>query len=111
MIRSMVGRDLAMYSPTGAVPIGNVVLEARGLSSTGTFTDVSVTARAGEIVGLAGLVGAGRTEVARAIFGLDRLDKGEVAVDGHLVDTSTPQRAVKAGIAYVPEDRQARAME
>ena len=105
MIRSMVGRDLADVFPKRAVPIGNVVLEARGLSSTGTFTDVSVTARAGEIVGLAGLVGAGRTEVARAIFGLDPLDKGEVAVDGHLVDTSTPQRAVKAGIAYVPEDR------
>ncbi|HJB64560.1 MAG TPA: sugar ABC transporter ATP-binding protein [Candidatus Microbacterium pullistercoris] len=105
MIRSMVGRDLADVFPKREVPIGDVVLETRGLSGTASFADVSITARAGEIVGLAGLVGAGRTEVARAIFGLDPLDAGEVLVDGTRVNVATPQRAVRAGIAYVPEDR------
>lgn len=105
MIRSMVGRDLADVFPKREVPIGETVLEARDLGRTGEFDDISLTARAGEIVGLAGLVGAGRTEVARALFGLDPLDAGEVLIDGAPVTVSTPQRAVRAGIAYVPEDR------
>jgi ribose transport system ATP-binding protein len=67
--------------------------------------DVSLTVHRGEIVGIAGLVGAGRTEVARAIFGADKLDGGEVRMHGRVVRTTTPQRAVRTGIAYVPEDR------
>ncbi|MGV9769096.1 sugar ABC transporter ATP-binding protein [Microbacterium sp. NPDC003461] len=105
MIRSMVGRDLTDVFPKREVPIGDVVLEVRGLSRAGVFEDVSLTARAGEIVGLAGLVGAGRTEVARAIFGLDPHDAGTVRVGGVQVIASDPRGAVGAGIAYVPEDR------
>lgn len=105
MIQLMVGRDLTDVFPKREVPIGDVVLEVEGLGRHGVFSDVSFTVRAGEILGMAGLVGAGRTEVARAIFGLDRADVGTVRVRGVEVHATTPRHAVAAGIAYVPEDR------
>ena len=105
MIRLMVGRDLTDVFPKTEVPIGDVVLEVRGLTRAGVFADVDLDVRAGEIVGLAGFVGAGRTEVARAIFGLDRAERGTVLVDGNPVVARTPRDGVDAGIAYVPEDR------
>lgn len=105
MIRLMVGRDLTDVFPKLTVPIGETVLEVDRLARTGAFEDVSLHVRSGEIVGLAGLVGAGRTEVARAIFGLDRASAGEVRVKGEKVTTRTPANGMKAGIAYVPEDR------
>ena len=105
MIRLMVGRDLTDVFPKREVPIGDVAFEIRGLRRAGVFDDVDITVRSGEIVGLAGLVGAGRTEVARAVFGLDRPDAGEVLIGGEPVRLGTPKRAVDAGIAYVPEDR------
>ena len=105
MIRLMVGRDLTDVFPKREVPIGEVVLSVEGLSRVDIFTDISLTVRAGEILGLAGLVGAGRTEVARAIFGLDKSDAGTVQVDGAAVKIRDPRDAVRAGIAYVPEDR------
>ncbi|WP_300342604.1 sugar ABC transporter ATP-binding protein [Nesterenkonia sp.] len=105
MISLMVGRDLDDVFPKQAVEIGEPVLEVRGLTRLGVFEDVSLTVRAGEIVGLAGLVGAGRTEVARAIFGLDRLDAGQILVGGEEIRVRSPRSAVRAGIAYVPEDR------
>lgn len=105
MIRLMVGRDLTDVFPKREVPIGGTVLEVQGLSRQGAFENVSFDVRAGEIVGLAGLVGAGRTEVARAIFGLDRAQTGVVRVDGAQVHARTPGQGVAAGIAYVPEDR------
>ena len=105
MIKLMVGRDLTDVFPKREVPIGDVVLEVTGLSRADEFTDISLTVRAGEILGLAGLVGAGRTEVARAIFGLDKRDAGTVQVDGTEVSIRDPRDAVRAGIAYVPEDR------
>jgi ABC-type sugar transport system ATPase subunit len=105
MIRLMVGRDLTDVFPKREVPIGDVVLSVTGLSRTDEFTDVSLTVRSGEILGLAGLVGAGRTEVARAIFGLDKLDAGTVQINGAEVSIRNPRDAVRAGIAYVPEDR------
>ncbi|UOQ56806.1 sugar ABC transporter ATP-binding protein [Leucobacter allii] len=105
MIRLMVGRDLTDIFPKREVPIGETVLEVDGLTRPGAFADVSLRVRAGEIVGLAGLVGAGRTEVARAVFGLDRAQSGEVRVDGAPVAARTPAQGVAAGIAYVPEDR------
>src|SRR5699024_1647665 len=86
-------------------PIGDVVLEVDGLTRAGAFSDVTLNVRAGEIVGLAGLVGAGRTEVARAVFGLDRAQAGAVRVDGAELVARTPAQGVAAGIAYVPEDR------
>jgi ABC-type sugar transport system ATPase subunit len=105
MIRLMVGRDIADVFPKHVVPIGDVVLEARGLVRVGVFDNISLRVHRGEIVGVAGLVGAGRTEIARAIFGLDPLDAGEVIVAGKPVSISTPRQGVDAGIAYVPEDR------
>ncbi|UOQ60464.1 sugar ABC transporter ATP-binding protein [Leucobacter rhizosphaerae] len=105
MIRLMVGRDLTDIFPKREVPIGDTVLAVEGLTRQGAFEDVSLHVRAGEIVGLAGLVGAGRTEVARAIFGLDRANAGTVHVDGAAVHARTPAQGTEAGIAYVPEDR------
>jgi ABC-type sugar transport system ATPase subunit len=105
MIRLMVGRDLTEVFPKREVEIGDTVLQVRGLSRAGAFDDISFSVRAGEIVGLAGLVGAGRTEVARAIFGLDDSDTGTIEVDGEPVSIRGPQDAVSVGIAYVPEDR------
>ncbi|WP_199765269.1 sugar ABC transporter ATP-binding protein, partial [Nesterenkonia massiliensis] len=105
MIRLMVGRDLDDVFPKREVTIGNPVLEVSGLSRVGVFEDISLTAKSGEIVGLAGLVGAGRTEVARAIFGLDRHDAGSIRLNGQELTIRRPKSAVRAGIAYVPEDR------
>ncbi|MBK0418682.1 sugar ABC transporter ATP-binding protein [Leucobacter sp. CSA1] len=105
MIRLMVGRDLTDVFPKRDVPIAETVLEVEGLTRAGAFENVSFEVRAGEIVGLAGLVGAGRTEVARAIFGLDRAQAGTVRVDGAEVRARTPGKGLASGIAYVPEDR------
>ncbi len=105
MIRLMVGRDLTDVFPKREVPIGDVVLRVEGLTRSGVFDDVDLDVRAGEIVGLAGFVGAGRTEVARAIFGLDRADRGTISIGGVPVAVRSPRAAVDAGIAYVPEDR------
>jgi ABC-type sugar transport system ATPase subunit len=107
MIRLMVGRDLTEVFPKRHVELGETVLEVRGLRRDGVFADIDLDVRRGEIVGLAGLVGSGRTEVARALFGLDRADAGVVVVDGEPVDVRRPGHAVAAGIAYVPEDRKA----
>ncbi|HVG46670.1 MAG TPA: ATP-binding cassette domain-containing protein, partial [Rubellimicrobium sp.] len=104
-IRMMVGRELSgLYPRSGAVP-GATVLEVRGLSRAGEFDDVSLTVRAGEVVGLGGLVGAGRTELARAIFGITRADAGEVVIDGRPVRFANARAAMDAGVAYVSEDR------
>jgi len=85
----MVGRSVSLFPRTTA-HIGDVLLEVRGLTRVGAFRDISFSVRAGEIVGLAGLVGAGRTEVARVLFGLDRADAGEVLLDGKRVTFKTP---------------------
>jgi rhamnose transport system ATP-binding protein len=105
IIRSMVGRDLDALFPKTATTPGDVVLAVDGLSRAGVFQDVSFTVRAGEIVALAGLVGAGRTEVARAVFGIDRHTAGTVTLDGRALPGGDPQAAMAAGMALVPEDR------
>ena len=105
IIRSMIGRDLGeMYSKTGTVP-GEVVLTVASLTRENVFYDVSFTVRRGEVVALAGLVGAGRTEVARAIFGIDRRTAGSVRLLGQALPNGSPAAAMAAGIAFVPEDR------
>jgi rhamnose transport system ATP-binding protein len=105
IIRSMVGRDLdALFPKTESSP-GEVVLEVENLARTGVFADVSFQVRRGEIVALAGLVGAGRSEVARAIFGIDRRDAGVVRMQGRVLPNGRPQAAMAAGIGFVPEDR------
>ena len=105
IVAKMVGRDLDTLYPKPDVPAGDVMLRVRGLARSGVFRDVSFDVRAGEIVALAGLVGAGRSEVARAIFGIDALDAGEVRIAGARLKTGRPALAVKAGLALVPEDR------
>jgi len=104
-IRHMVGRRLETLFPKERATIGGVALEVRGLARSGVFADVSFQVRRGEIVGLAGLVGAGRTEVARVLFGIDHASAGEVLVDGKHADIKSPTDAMRLGIVYVPEDR------
>ncbi|GAB2845847.1 sugar ABC transporter ATP-binding protein [Microbacterium insulae] len=105
IVREMVGRDIGALFPKAPADIGAPVLEVRGLTRAGVFSNIDLTVRAGEIVGLSGLVGAGRTEVARAIFGIDPYDSGEVRVGGSLLSRGKPRRAILAGIGFVPEDR------
>jgi rhamnose transport system ATP-binding protein len=105
MVSMMVGREVADLFPKTEATIGDVVLDVRDLQSPGVFHDVSFQVRAGEIVGLAGLVGAGRSEIARAVFGVDRYHSGSVAVAGRTVRGHDPRAAIRAGMAFIPEDR------
>ncbi len=105
MIRLMVGRSLDQLFPKEEAEIGEVVFRAEGLSRGGLFSDVSFELRRGEIVGLAGFVGAGRTEVARAIFGVDPLDDGKLWIEGRPFRPRSPRAALRRGLAYLPEDR------
>ena len=105
IIKHMVGRELSNLFPKGEAEIGEVVMEVRHLTRPGVFADVSFQLRQGEILGFAGLVGAGRTEVARVLFGIDRAASGEVWLKGKHVRIRSPRQAMANGIAYVPEDR------
>ena len=109
LIRAMVGRDVADESPPRTTVAREPLLEVRGFSSPGLFTDVSLTVKRGEIVGLAGLVGAGRTSLGLALAGALPA-RGEVAQGGQAVRLSSPRAALAAGIAYVTEDRKARGL-
>jgi len=104
-VQMMVGRPLSTIYPQWRSSPGPVVLEAAGLSRDGAFTEISFTVRAGEVVGLGGLVGSGRTEVARVLFGIDRPTAGEIRLAGEPAAFSDPSDAVGRGIAYVSEDR------
>jgi rhamnose transport system ATP-binding protein len=106
LIRLMVGRELSAVFPKTTVPIGDVVLEARDLCCSASGVNaINLTVRAGEILGLAGLVGAGRTELARVLFGLTPATSGTLLLRGQPITIKTPGEAVANGIAYVPEDR------
>lgn len=105
LVQLMVGRTLdSLYDRERATP-GDVVIETRSLSSRGQFADINLTVRAGEVVGMAGLVGSGRTEVARALFGIDHAESGQILLGGEPVTISDPAWAIEQGIAYVSEDR------
>lgn len=106
LIQMMVGRTLADMFPKLEVEAGEVVVEVNGLTKAGLFKDISFELRRGEILGLAGLVGAGRTDLARAIFGVAPADSGTIKIDGQAVHITSPQQAMNLGLAYVPEDRQ-----
>ena len=106
LIRMMVGRTITNLFPKEDVRAGDVILKVEHLSRAGSFHDVSFELRRGEILGLAGLVGAGRTNVARAIFGVEPATAGSLEIDGQVVVITSPQQAIKLGLAYVPEDRQ-----
>jgi rhamnose transport system ATP-binding protein len=106
LIRAMVGREVAAVFPKRQVPIGDVAIELRGVSCTASgVRDVSFAVRRGEIVGLAGLVGSGRTQLAETLFGLTPADAGEILVRGVPARIATPRDAIRLGISYVPEDR------
>ena len=105
LINAMVGRTLDNLYPKEFGVKGDVWLEARNLNEAGVLHDVSFKAYGGQITGFAGLVGAGRTETMRAIFGADRLDSGEIYVKGEKVHIRTPKDAIKKKIAFLTEDR------
>jgi len=106
LIRLMVGRTISNLFPKQDVVPGDVALMVENLSQTGIFENISFELRRGEILGLAGLVGAGRTDVARAIFGVEPPSGGRIQVEGRAVQINSPQDAISLGLAYVPEDRQ-----
>jgi ribose transport system ATP-binding protein len=106
IIHHMVGREVEAIYTREATPPGAEVLRVEHLTRAPLLKDVSFTLRAGEIVGMAGLIGAGRTELCRALFGLDAIDEGSVHVNGQAVRIDSPRDAVRAGLALIPEDRQ-----
>ncbi|MGE5631522.1 MAG: sugar ABC transporter ATP-binding protein [Caulobacteraceae bacterium] len=105
LIRLMVGRRLEEKFPKINIPRGDKILEVRNINRGKILQDVSFELFKGEILGLAGLVGAGRTELGRAIFGADKIESGEVLLNGEKLNIKNPDDAIKNGIVYVPEDR------
>ena len=105
IIRLMVGRELKDAIPKVAAEQGKVALQVKSLNRTGVLHDINFSVNQGEILGLAGLVGAGRTETARAIFGADPITSGSIEVFGSPVTIRSPQDAIKHGIGLVTEDR------
>jgi ribose transport system ATP-binding protein len=105
LIEQMVGRPVQAVFPVPPEPSVDEVMHVEGLGRAGAFADVTFTLRRGEILGVAGLVGAGRTELVRALFGAEPADAGRVVVDGAEVKIGSPADAVEAGIVLVPEDR------
>ncbi|WP_394235215.1 sugar ABC transporter ATP-binding protein [Niallia oryzisoli] len=105
VVRKMVGRELTDRYPQRNPNLGETVLQVKGLTKNGQFKGVSFSVREGEIVGVSGLMGAGRTEIMRAIFGLDAMDEGEIWLNGEKVSIKSPEQAVKSGIGFITEDR------
>jgi len=105
LVKAMVGRDFTFEHHAPEPAEEEVVLEVRGLRRKGVFQDISFSVARGEILGIAGLVGAGRTEVMRAICGVDKLDAGEIFVEGKPAHLTSPSSAISAGVVMVPEDR------
>ena len=106
IIRHMVGREVTTIYTRSALPPGEELLRVEHLTREPLLQNISFSLRAGEIVGMAGLIGAGRTELCRALFGLDAIDRGTVLVAGRKVRIRSPRDAVQAGLALIPEDRQ-----
>jgi rhamnose transport system ATP-binding protein len=106
LVRLMVGRTISNLFPKQEVQPGEIALKVENLTHTGIFEGISFELRRGEILGMAGLVGAGRTDVARAIFGVVPPTSGTIQVEGRQVEITSPQQAISLGLAYVPEDRQ-----
>jgi len=106
LIIAMVGREISQLFPKKEATIGEELLRVEGLGKTGYFADVSFSLRRGEILGLTGLVGAGRTEVCQTLFGVERHDKGTIFFKGQELKIRNPRDAMRQGIGYLPEDRQ-----
>ncbi len=105
LIKNMVGRELTEIYPKTEVPITDTILEVKNFTLSNKFEDISFTVKKGEIFGIAGLVGAGRTELMHALFGLDKPEQGSVVFDGEELHVNRPKDAIAKGIAYVTEDR------
>ena len=105
IIKLMIGRTLKKYMRKHMAAIGDTILEVSNLSLSGAFKDVSFTLRRGEIIGLGGLVGAGRTDVARALFGVAPASSGQISIGGVSVTINKPSDAIDLGLSFVPEDR------
>lgn len=105
VIKMMVGRELNQVYPYIEKKIGEVVYEAKGIKRGNIVNDVSLKLHSGEIVGMFGLMGAGRTELVRALFGVDKMDEGEVSFNGRTIKKITPKNCIKSGIAFITEDR------
>lgn len=105
LIAMMVGREIDQMFPEAAQALGDEVISVQNLGKTGKFSNISFNVKSGEILGLAGLMGAGRTEIARAIFGLDQWDEGEITIKQSPLRARTPREAIDRGIGYVSEDR------
>ncbi|WP_185731563.1 sugar ABC transporter ATP-binding protein [Larkinella rosea] len=105
LIQLMVGREIDSLFPEPTGHKGAEILSVKNLSRAGKFSDITFEVHAGEVLGIAGLMGAGRTEIARAIFGLDAVDSGEIYLKGKQLIIKTPQDAIRQGIGYVSEDR------
>ena len=105
IISYMVGRDIKEKFPRVTCPLGETIFEVKNLNAGRMVRDVSLSLRRGEIVGIAGLMGAGRTETTRAIFGIDRKESGEIYLDGKQVKISSPRDAIALGVVLAPEDR------
>ncbi|GEQ33378.1 ribose ABC transport system ATP-binding protein RbsA [Marinilactibacillus psychrotolerans] len=105
IVRQMVGRDLEDYYPTIESEKGEVILEVKGLSRSNLFNEISFKLHSGEILGFSGLMGSGRTEIMRGIFGIDRLEKGDIFLEGEKVELKTPNDAISKGIGFLTENR------
>ncbi|WP_337270180.1 sugar ABC transporter ATP-binding protein [Oryzifoliimicrobium ureilyticus] len=105
LVSMTVGREISQLFPKETVPLGAVVLELDGLSCAGRVENVSLTVHAGEILGIAGLVGSGRTELAETVFGISPASSGSIRINGKAVTVADVRQAIDHGIAYVPEDR------
>ncbi|MCY8453672.1 ribose ABC transporter ATP-binding protein RbsA [Bacillus spizizenii] len=105
VVKKMVGRELTERYPKRSPSLGDKIFEVKNASVKGRFEDVSFSIRSGEIVGVSGLMGAGRTEIMRALFGVDRLDSGEIWIAGKKTAIKNPQDAVKKGLGFITENR------
>jgi ribose transport system ATP-binding protein len=105
VVKKMVGRDLEERFPVRNSRLGDTIFEVKGLSSKHLFNDIHFSVKSGEILGISGLMGAGRTEIMRAIFGIDPLDRGEILIEGKAVKIKSPSDAVSKGIGFITENR------
>ncbi|AOA02913.1 sugar ABC transporter ATP-binding protein [Carnobacterium maltaromaticum] len=105
VVRKMVGREISDYYPKKNAEIGETVFEVKNLSGTSGFENISFSVKSGEIVGFSGLMGAGRTEIMRGIFGIDPISQGEIFLEGKKVQLKNPSTAIKAGVGFLTENR------
>lgn len=105
LIALMVGREITQMFPKETAEIGDIIMSVRGLTIEGLFHDISFDLREGEILGIAGLMGAGRTEVVETIFGYRKMDRGEIHIEGKKVNIKSPEEAIKYKMAFLTEDR------